>query len=368
LWFYLVLDIWFLVLLFGSWNLVLGIFKHQQMTVRLFILLLLLSFFTFPAGAQTIELLTSGQAVSIRGLCPVNDDVIWVSGSHGTVGRSLDGGKTWQWNIVKGFEKTDFRDIEAFNAQTAIIMGIAEPARILKTTDGGASWKVVFTDSTKGMFLDAMDFFDNKHGVVVGDPIDSKFFIAKTTNGGNTWHKTPAIMQSNSAPGEACFASSGTNIHYFRNKDFLFVSGGTLSRLHDDAGGRLIPIIQGKESMGANSIAVRSDGPRVSNTFIITGGDFTNDKDTTQNCVLTHDGGHTWMHPATPPHGYRSCVIYITNKKLLCCGTSGVDLSTDSGNTWRLISPNGFHVCRKAKSGKTVFLAGSNGRIAKLIL
>ncbi|OQP68499.1 WD40/YVTN/BNR-like repeat-containing protein [Niastella populi] len=338
------------------------------MITRLTLILIFLIGSKVPASAQTIEMLTSGQSVSIRGLSPVNDNVVWVSGSHGTVGRSLDGGKTWQWIIVKGFEKTDFRDIEAFNANTAIIMGIAEPARILKTTDGGASWKVVFSDSTKGMFLDAMDFYDNKHGVVVGDPIDNKFFIAKTTNGGNTWRKIPAVMQSNALAGEACFASSGTNIHYFRNKDFLFVSGGKASRLHDDAGGRLIPIIQGKESTGANSIAVRSDGPRVANTFIITGGDFTNDKDTTLNCVLTNDGGHTWIHPTTPPHGYRSCITYISNKKLLCCGTSGVDLSTDSGMTWRLISTNGFHVCRKAKHGKTVFLAGSNGRIAKLVM
>jgi len=338
------------------------------MSIRFFIVLFLFGGLTFYSSAQTIEQLTSGKAVSIRGLCPVNDEVVWVSGSHGTVGRSLDGGKTWQWIIVKGFEKTDFRDIEAFNAQTAIIMGIAEPAMILKTTDGGDNWKIVFTDSTKGMFLDAMDFYDNKHGIVVGDPVDSKFFIAKTANGGNSWQKIPAVMQSNSAPGEACFASSGTNIHYFRNNDFLFVSGGTLSRLHDDAGGRLIPIIQGKESMGANSIASHSDGPRVSNTFIITGGDFSNDKDTTQNCVLTHDGGHTWIRPTIPPHGYRSCITYITNKKLLCCGTSGVDLSTDSGMTWRLLTGDGFHVCRKAKNGKIVYLAGSNGRIARLML
>ncbi len=37
---------------------------------------------------------------------------------------------------VKSFEKTDFRDIEAFDATTAIIMAIAEPAYILKTVDG----------------------------------------------------------------------------------------------------------------------------------------------------------------------------------------------------------------------------------------
>jgi photosystem II stability/assembly factor-like uncharacterized protein len=332
------------------------------------ILLILLTACTITGRAQTLELLTSGTATSIRGMSVVSDHIIWVSGSNGTVGRSVDGGKTWQWITVKDYEKTDFRDIAAFNAQTAVIMGIAEPARILKTTDGGAHWKLVFTDSTRGMFLDAMDFVDARNGIVVGDPIDSKFYIAKTTNGGNSWTKTPSIMQSNSAPGEACFASSGTNIHYFTNKDFLFVSGGTLSRLHDDAGGRSLPIIQGKESTGANSIAVNSSGPRVSNSFVIVGGDFTHDKDTLQNCILTHDGGHTWIRPATPPHGYRSCITYISNKKLLCCGTSGVDLSTDGGINWQLISPDGFHVCQRAKKGKVVYLAGSGGRIARLVL
>jgi photosystem II stability/assembly factor-like uncharacterized protein len=84
-----------------------------------------------------VEILTSGTKTSLRGLSVVNDNVVWVSGSNGTVGRSNNGGKNWNWFTVKGFEKTEFRDIEAFDASTAVIMGIAEPAHILKTTDGG---------------------------------------------------------------------------------------------------------------------------------------------------------------------------------------------------------------------------------------
>lgn len=319
------------------------------------------------AGSQTIELLTTGTAVSIRGMSVVDDDIVWVSGSNGTVGKSLDGGKSWHWYPVKGFEQSDFRDIEAFNSQAAVIMAIGEPARILKTTDGGSNWKIVFTDSAKGMFLDAMDFYDTKHGVVLGDPIDSKFYIAKTDNGGNSWVKTPAVMQSKAAAGEACFAASGSNIHYFRNRDFLFVSGGMQSRLHDDAGGRQLPIVQGSESTGACSIAVRDNPNRIGNYFIIVGGDYKNDKDTTLNCVFTQNGGRTWLQPATPPHGYRSCVDYISHKKLISCGTSGVDVSADGGMNWRLVTTDGYHVCQKARKGKAVFLAGSNGRVAKLI-
>jgi photosystem II stability/assembly factor-like uncharacterized protein len=334
------------------------------MTVRVALLLLLFTSLN-TVTAQTITLLTSGTKTSLRGLSVVNDRIVWVSGSGGTVGRSTDGGLTWKWMHVKGFEQRDFRDIEAFDSSTAIIMAIAEPAQLLKTTDGGENWRIVFTDSTQGMFLDAMDFYDRKNGIVVGDPIQSKFFIARTSDGGDTWTKTPAVMQSKAVEGEGCFAASGSNIHYFRNNDFLFVSGGPVSRLHDDSGGRVLPLLQGKESTGANSIAVRN-GNSTSNHFIVVGGDFAHPSDTTRNCYITRDGGATWIRPTTPPGGYRSCVIYLTNKKLLACGLTGVDISEDRGLNWRPISSQSFHVCRKAKKGKAVFLAGSDGRIGKL--
>jgi photosystem II stability/assembly factor-like uncharacterized protein len=328
-------------------------------------LLVLLSIDCF---SQEIKVLTSGTKTSIRGLSAVTDKIVWVSGSAGTVGRSEDGGENWKWMTVKGFEKSDFRDIEAFDDKTAIIMAISEPAYILKTTDGGENWNLVFADSTKGMFLDAMDFYNRKNGIVVGDPVNGKFYVAKTRDGGNTWTRTPAVMQSKSIEGEGCFASSGTNIHYFTNNDFLFVTGGTAARLHDDSGGRLLPLLQGKESTGANSVAVRSGHARTGNQFIVVGGDFANPKDTVKNCFISNDGGASWVRPVTPPPGYRSCVIYLDRKKLLTCGITGVDISTDKGMNFKNISTEGFHVCRKAKNGKAVFLAGGNGKIGKLIV
>ena len=80
------------------------------------------------AQSPHVEVLTSGTKTSIRGLSVVNDNVVWVSGSNGTFGRSTDGGKTWKWSVVKGFEKNDFRDIEAFDANTAIVMSVDAPA------------------------------------------------------------------------------------------------------------------------------------------------------------------------------------------------------------------------------------------------
>lgn len=322
----------------------------------------------FSLHAQTIEVLTEGTRTSIRGLSVVDDRIVWASGSNGTVGKSVDGGKTWKWSVVKGFEKRDFRDIEAFDATTAIVMAVAEPANILKTVDGGETWKVVYENKTPGMFLDAMEFWNELSGIVIGDPINGRFFVARTFDGGDTWREIHYDNSPVADSGEACFAASGTNVRALDRDEACFVSGGRRSRLFWKGDPIDLPIVQGTESTGANSIAVR-DRKKLKGSlhFIVVGGDFTKDSVVDRNCFITSDGGKTWKAPAKPPQGYRSCVEYITANKLITCGTSGVDVSSDGGMNWKLITRQGFHVCRRAKEGAAIFLAGGNGRVAKLV-
>ncbi len=310
--------------------------------------------------SQSVTMLSAGTKSSLRGLSVVNNQVIWVSGSNGTIGRSIDGGKNWNWTAVKGFEKTDFRDIEAFDDQTAIIMGISEPAHILRTVDGGNTWTMVFEDSTKGMFLDAMEFKNEKEGRVIGDPIGGRLFIAQTTDGGQHWTKETWKNRPIVDSGEACFASSGSNIRYL-NKRWHMITGGLSSKLYKGKNGLILPMIQGKETTGANSIAGNNQ-----QMLMIVGGDFNNIDATTQNIAISHNGGKTFQNASVPPHGYRSCIEYIDNKEWITCGLNGVDISKDNGKTFTLISNTGFHVCRKAKKGTAVFFAGGGGRIGLL--
>lgn len=310
---------------------------------------------------QTVQLISSGTNTSIRGLSVVDDRIIWVSGSNGTIGKSLDSGKTFKWMVVKGFEKTDFRDIEAFDETTAVIMGIAAPAYILRTADGGETWKVVYENNTKGMFLDAMEFWNINSGIVVGDPVDGKFFIARTFDGGISWNNIPPKNYPVADSGEACFASSGTNIRKLNLQEAVFVSGGLQSHLFIRDKKIDLPVIQGKETTGANSVAVKNG-----KTLVVVGGDFTTKDSVTKNCFITTNGGTSWIAPVTPPHGYRSCVEWIGKKKWISCGLNGVDYSSDEGINWNWISKESFHVCRKAKKGKAVFFAGGGGRIGKL--
>jgi len=335
------------------------------------------------ASAQQplVQVMEQGPAVSIRGMSVVTDQLIWVSGSAGSVGKSVDGGKTWNWITVPNHANRDFRDIEAFDENTALIMAVGEPALILKTRDGGRHWYTVYEDDTKGVFLDAMDFIQSDSsytGAVIGDPINQQLYYLITDDAGETWIKTKRENEEEEIPyfreQEGFFAASGTNIQFARwgaEGQVFFVSGGSTSRLFCTYYCQRvvpIPMLQGTSSTGANSIAV---SPELGKAVIV-GGDYSKDSSRTGNCVLVNadeqKGIFRFSNPQSNPHGYRSCVIYINARQLVACGTSGVDISTDGGNNWQLISSESYHVVQKAKKGNAVFLAGSKGRIARLIL
>ncbi len=316
--------------------------------------------FCLETQAQKIKTFNSGVTASLRGLSVVSDNIAWISGSNGTVGKTTDGGITWEFNRIKGFEGVDFRDIEAFDGATAIVMGIASPSYILKTTNGGQTWRVVYQNKDSAMFLDAMEFWNEQSGIVIGDPIKGRMFFLRTFDEGETWKEIPEKYRPQVTEGEACFASSGTNIVKLNKEEAIFVTGGKASRLFIRDKIIELPIVQGTESTGANSLAVNKK------TVIVVGGDFANPKKYQQNCVISNNMGKKWKEPTTPPKGYRSCVAFIKSKTWVTCGLTGVDISTDNGDNWLSITNASFHACAKAKTGNTVYFCGTNGAIGKL--
>lgn len=316
----------------------------------------------------TVELLTEGNKTSLRGLSVVGDKIVWASGSDGMVARSSDGGKTWKWLQVKGFEKKEFRDIEAFDATRAIIMAIDTPAYLLKTVDGGETWKVVYENHTPGMFLDAMTFWNEQAGMVIGDPINGKVFVARSFDEGNTWREVPYQYLPAADSGEAFFAASGTNVRPLDRDESVMVSGGMRSSIFIRDQKITLPIVQGSSTAGANSVAVMdADTRKGGNKLVVVGGDFNKPASDSLNCFWSNNRGKTWQAPVKGPRGYRSCVSYIGGNKLVTCGLTGVDYSTDGGKNWVGISNTGFHTVIKAKDGKAVFFCGGNGRIGKLV-
>jgi photosystem II stability/assembly factor-like uncharacterized protein len=314
----------------------------------------------------------AGTHASLRGVSAVDDRTAWASGSQGTVLRTVDGGSTWAILPVPGEEATDFRDIEAFGPDEAVIMGIGRPAKIFRTTDGGKTWTRTFADDSPGVFLDGLAFFDKKSGLAVGDPMDGRFLVLTTSDGGATWASLPAESRPAALDGEAAFAASGTSLAVGGNSLVWLATGGAVSRVwrSEDRGGHWEPVasglLEGAASAGGFSVAFLD-----ARTGITVGGDYKAEAAAVGNAAVSADGGRTWRHVKDRrPGGFREAVAFIPETPAaiaLAVGPSGSDYSLDLGHSWTPIAtPAGLHALGFAKKGHAGWAVGRDGLIAKL--
>ena len=172
----------------------------------------------------------TGSTASLRGVSAVSASTAWSSGSGGTVLRTVDRGATWQQVGPPGTELLQFRDIEAFDADHAVILSIGNgsDSRIYVTSDAGQSWTLAFVNDDPNAFYDCMTFFDDRRGLALSDPPDgNKFRILSTSNGGQTWHVVSPAGMPPALAGEFAFAASGQCIASDHGRRAWFGTGGS---------------------------------------------------------------------------------------------------------------------------------------------
>lgn len=323
--------------------------------------------FAFVTPTWTLQ--TSGVTVRLRGISAVNHRVAWASGSGSTVLRTEDGGTSWK-KISVTSDKLDFRDIDAIDEKTTYVMSIGngDASRIYKTTDGGATWRLQFRNEDPKVFLDAMSFWDVDHGLVIGDSIDRQFYILMTSDGGQHWTRVPPDKLPPSQDNEGAFAASGTNIAvYGRNYAWIGLGAAAHARvLRTSDGGRSWKVfetpIKSGQSSGIFSICFRD-----ASHGVIVGGDYQKEKEAVDNLAITSDGGQTWKIVKALT-GFRSVVAYVPATRMLAAiGPAGGDYSVDDGHTWTPITgPGGFDTLSFARGEKVGWAAGARGAIGRL--
>ena len=319
---------------------------------------------------QSISLVTLDSRVesSFRGLSVVNQKVVWVSGTGGTVLRTIDGGKNWENISVPNMEKIDFRDVEGFNKNTAIVMGIASPARFYKTTDRGQNWKLVYFDDREGVFFDGMSFWNKNDGIAFSDPVDGQHLLIRTTDGGDTWHEIPKEGFPHKLNPEFGFAASGTGIPVQGRKTVWLGMGGVKSRVFKSEDGGMnwsvaeTPVVHGGQSTGIYSVAFKNKKVGIS-----VGGDYTN-QSIKNTMAYTNDGGATWHLPEKQTHQYRECVAHYRSNIFFAVGPSGFDMTTDNGKNWHphYWEVNNLTAVAFAKRSNVGFAVGKGGQIYKI--
>ena len=304
----------------------------------------------------------SSTTASLRGLRVVSPQIVWASGTQGTFLRTIDGGEHWQSGTVAGAEALDFRDVEAFDANTAYLLASGEGAnsRVYKTTDGGAHWELLLTNPDSKGFFDAIAFGDARHGILLGDPVAGHLVIFTTADGGESWQRRQMPLALDD---EGAFAASGTSLVMQGTNSAWFATGGPAGArvfmTHD--GGRTWNIsktpLGGTKSSGIFSLAFADQ-----NHGIAVGGDYKSPQATERTAAVTHNGGKTWK-PATGL-SYRSGVAFLGTATYIAVGTSGSDISRDEGKTWQHFAD--INLNSVACGGNAVWAVGPKGIIVKL--
>lgn len=331
--------------------------------IFVFISISVLGFCQKQETKPEIKLVPTPTDASLRGLHAISSKVVWLTGSKGTFLRTIDSGKTWKHGSI--VDSLDFRDVYAFDEDKAVVISSGYPATIFKTTNGGDSWQLTYISDDKRVFIDAIDFYDDKNGLAFGDELDGKFFMVVTSDGGETWKKLETAPEA--IEGEGGFAASGTN--------FIITPSGTV--LLGTTTGRLLssgdrgktwnsvqsPIESSKPTSGIFSIASNGEGA------IMVGGDYIQEDYNAESSAYMDSTGNWYLIKEDLPGGFRSGVAYIPGTSMvICTGPGGTDISYNSGHSWSELSQEGFHALSFGKGKESGWMSGSKGRVAKIYL
>ena len=314
-------------------------------------------------------ILNGNTNASLRGAHQTSDS-LWVSGSHATILRSLDQGAHWKHcTVPPAGDDLDFRAVWAFDRDRAFVLssGPGPASRLYRTIDGCNTWSPVLANEDKAGFWDGLVFSDQKHGAILGDPVDGNFVLLTSSDGGLHWARQPAVQLNADPLGEGAFAGSNSSLTIApHSNELYFGSGGKagarLFQMHlDDKGFEAVVRVQHvalgsrTESSGLFSIAFRDRDHGVA-----VGGDFKDPDAAANTAIWTSDGGIHWHAPATPLSGYRSAVACDeAGHEWVAVGPNGTDVSFDGGRTWKRASKAGWNAL------SLPWAVGANGLIGR---
>ena len=313
------------------------------------------------------QLTPTGSTARLRGLSAVSEQTAWASGSVGTVLRTTNKGATWQSVGPPGTASLQFRDIEAFDADTAVIMSIGDTPdafRFYRTTNGGRTWTLVYQNTEPTAFYDCMAFWDRHRGLAMSDPINGRFRILATNDGGRSWDIVDADMPP-ALPGEAGFAASGQCITTAGGRDVWFGTGGPAARVFHSSDRGLTWTVHNTPIRSGPSAVIFALAFRDPRHGLASGGDFAAPTASPDALALSNDGGDSWTLVADAPNEYRSGATWVTGRDAIIVGPSGSDASFDQGRSWQRFDDGSFDTVDCA-GGHACWASGEQGRVAYL--
>lgn len=308
-------------------------------------------------------------SINSRAIYAISADKMYYAGANGDLGFTNNGGVSWNTKYIRHQDSIvpNFRSI-ASNGTDIFVLSISNPALLYKISKDSTT--LVYTESHEKVFYDAMQFFDAKNGIAIGDQTTDCISIITTSDGGNSWQKIRCTNLPEPNAEEGAFAASNTNIKIIEDTVWITAIGITSRIFKSEDKGKTwhaynTPIIQDEASTGIYSIDFADK-----NNGIAIGGDYSKPLENKQNKAITTDGGKTWSLVANGKNpNYKSCIQYVPNtngKEVFTVGKTGVSFSNNGGNTWKEVSTESYYAIQFVDKN-TAWLSGK-GKIGKLIL
>ncbi len=335
-----------------------------------FLLFLALTFFN--AQSLKIETLLKDK-ISIRAL-QIYDGKVWYSGTDSKFGYVSLKDSADKMQMKLSDKKLEFRTL-AQNKENFFAINIESPAYFFRIDKKTLKSSLVYTDSIKTAFYDALHFVNDDLAFSFSDPeknLHVKLLtIIPKRNVYEFYNLSSGNMILKMNEGEAAFAASNTNLASFGNFLWLGTGGGSARIFRFNLKTQETEIfetefIQDSEAQGIYSIDFYDK-----NFGIAVGGDYTKQAENINNIATTNDGGKTWQIQASGKNGgYKTCVKFRPKSKgkdIIAVGDQNIEFSQDYGKTWKTISEEkALYVCGWIDENTLVF-AGKD-RIVKLKL
>ncbi|MBK7129266.1 MAG: hypothetical protein IPM74_07865 [Crocinitomicaceae bacterium] len=293
-----------------------------------------------------------------RALCLVNSEAVIVAGPNGQFCGKYFSGDLIEQPALTGAE--DIRDMHLFNNGTMVLMNSGDTGKIYVVGFNGEQATVL---DTPGVFLDGLDFWDEKNGIAFGDPVGNTFFLARTNDGGRSWSAFSPQNIPEALQHESAFAASGTGIQCIDDSTVYFVSGMA------DTARLFISHDRGMNWTALPTPMKSGDGYGIYSMYfwnslegMIIGGSWEEIKYHKKICFLTQDGGKTWINRSKGLGGYSSCIL--GNKDGSCIfstGDRGTYYTLDRGLHWNLLFERNYYSI--AMNEEFLALIGRNGTI-----
>lgn len=293
-----------------------------------------------------------------RAVTFVNQEAILIAGPKGVFCGKYIGGDLIEQPALNGAE--DLRDMHLFMNGTLSLLSSGDTGKIYVVGFNGEQ-ALVF--DTAGVFLDGMDFFDDKNGIAYGDPLNGNFFLTITNDAGRSWNaftpKTfPPVLKN-----EAGFAASGTGIQCIDDSIVYFATGmADTARLFCsyDRGNNWVakntPLKSG-DSYGIYSIYFWS-----ATEGMIIGGSWKDTEYKKKICYYTSDGGNTWINRSKGLGGYSSCIKGNEDGScIFATGDHGTYYTLDKGLNWNLLFERNYYSIAVSKD--FVAFVGRDGAV-----